>query len=51
MIGTWSPASLDQSPEVVVRVRVCRTDDWETAELWRAEPAAGRLPESSETVS
>ena len=45
-IGTWSPASVERSPDpdAVTKITSCRTDDRETAELWRAELAAGRLP-------
>jgi hypothetical protein len=51
VIGMWSPAGRGQSPDAVVQVVIRETDDRETAELWRAELAAGRLPPvSSESV-
>jgi hypothetical protein len=44
IIGEWSPAGLDQSPDATVTIR--STEDRETAQLWRAELAAGRLPQT-----
>src|SRR6266851_4515482 len=38
------PASLGQSKDAVVSLEMRTTDDRETAELWRAELAAGRAP-------
>jgi hypothetical protein len=52
-IGMWSPAGRERSPDpdAVVKVVIHSTDDRETAELWRAELAAGRLPPvSTESV-
>jgi hypothetical protein len=49
-IGTWSPAGLDQSPGAAVHLVMRTTGGRETAELWRAELAAGRLPQSTEDV-
>ena len=46
MIGTWSPATRDVSTGVVKAV-VSITADPETSERWRAEPAAGKLPQTS----
>jgi hypothetical protein len=48
-IGSWSPADLERSadPNAATNVRICWTDDRETAELWRAELSAGRLPSVS----
>jgi hypothetical protein len=46
IIGMWSPAGLDQSPDAAATVTIFGTDDRETAELWRAELAAGRLPQT-----
>ena len=46
LIGMWSPAGRERSPDpdAVVQVVIGSTVDRETAELWRAELAAGRLP-------
>ncbi len=44
-IGMWSPASRDQSPDAGVNLVMRTTDDRGTAELWRAELSAGRLPQ------
>ena len=41
-IGEWSPANRDESADAVVSVAFA--DSLETAERWRAELAAGRLP-------
>jgi len=49
VIGMWSPADLDQSTGVVTLV-AHRSDEGETAERWRAELSAGRLPENAENV-
>ena len=45
-IGMWSPADLVRSrdPKAGAKISISRTDDRETAELWRAELSAGRLP-------
>ena len=45
-IGSWSPGDLERSrdPNAGAKIRFSKTDDRETAELWRAELAAGRLP-------
>jgi hypothetical protein len=52
VIGSWSPAGLDQSQDGVFQVSICRTDDRETAELCgRAELDAGRLPQSTENLA
>jgi hypothetical protein len=48
MIGTWSPAARGDSPQEVVKAAVSVTVDPETCERWRAELAAGRLPQTSE---
>jgi hypothetical protein len=48
MIGMWSPAARGDSPQGVGKAAVSITDDPETAERWRAELAAGRLPQTSE---
>ena len=48
MIGTWSPAARGDSGEGVVQAAIAVTDDPETAKRWRAELAAGRLPQTSE---
>jgi hypothetical protein len=47
MIGMWSPAARDNSTGVV-KASVSITADPETSERWRAELAAGRLPQNSE---
>ena len=47
MIGMWSPAARGDSTGVVKAV-VSITADLETSERWRAELAAGRLPQTSE---
>jgi hypothetical protein len=49
LIGSWTPAHTGQSD--IVTLTFHDTDDLDTAEVWRAELAAGRLPESSETIS
>ena len=46
--GMWSPAARGDSPQEVVKAAVSMTDDPETAARWRAELAAGRLPQTSE---
>ena len=48
-IGSWSAAELERSPDANAgsTITICRTDDQETAELWRAELSAGRLPPAS----
>ncbi len=48
VIGTWSTANLDQSKGTVIQTAFRSTDDRETAKLWRAELAAGRLPQNTE---
>jgi hypothetical protein len=48
MIGMWSPAARGDSPQDVVKAVVSITTDLETSERWRAELAAGRLPQTSE---
>jgi hypothetical protein len=48
MIGMWSPAARGDSPQGVVKVVISITADPETCERWRAELAAGRLPQTSE---
>lgn len=48
-IGMWSPPDRGQS-EVGAEFVVHGTDKADTAERWRAELSAGRLPESSENV-
>jgi hypothetical protein len=50
LIGRWSTANLDPSKGAVVQPVFRSTDDPETAELWRAELAAGRLPQNTEDV-
>jgi hypothetical protein len=47
VIGMWSPAGRDHSPDAAVKALICRTNNRETSERWRAELAAGRLPQSS----
>jgi hypothetical protein len=47
MIGMWSPGARGDSTGVVKAV-VSITADLETSERWRAELAAGRLPQTSE---
>jgi hypothetical protein len=42
-IGSWSPAELGRSSDVV-NIGISRTADRETAERWQAELSAGRLP-------
>ncbi len=44
MIGMWSPAARDDSPQGVVKAAVSVTADPETAERWRAELAAWQDP-------
>jgi hypothetical protein len=48
MIGMWSPAARDDSPQGVVKAALSVTADPETAERWRADLAAGRIPQESE---
>jgi hypothetical protein len=48
VIGSWAPARVNESANAVVKVQFCTTSERETAELWRAELAAGRLPQSSD---
>ncbi|MGH3137625.1 MAG: hypothetical protein ACRDPV_14155 [Gaiellaceae bacterium] len=48
-IGMWSPPD-DGQPGVGAEFVVHGTDKADTAERWRAELSAGRLPESSENV-
>ncbi len=47
-IGMWSPAARGDSSQGVVKASISITADLETSELWRAELAAGRLPQTSE---
>lgn len=47
-IGTWSPPPLGQSAPGFVRAVMHTTSNRETAERWRAELAAGTLPEPTE---
>jgi hypothetical protein len=47
LIGTWSPA-LSGRPDAVVTGSMPATSDADTAEYWRSELAAGRLPEISD---
>jgi hypothetical protein len=47
-IGSWTPARANGSATGVVSVQFCTTEQRETAELWRAELAAGRLPQTSD---
>jgi hypothetical protein len=47
MIGTWSPAR-GGSPQAFVKTLISTTDDPEASERWRAELAAGRLPQNDE---
>jgi len=42
------PAARGDSPQGVVKAKIFITDDPETCERWRAELAAGRLPQDSE---
>jgi hypothetical protein len=44
----WSPAARGDSPQDVVKAVISITDDPETSERWRAELAAGKLPQASE---
>jgi hypothetical protein len=48
LIGMWSPAARGDSSQGVVKAAVSITTDLETSSRWRAELAAGRLPETSE---
>ncbi len=48
MIGTWSPGARGDSPQTTVNAKISITHDPETAERWRAELAASRLPQDSE---
>jgi hypothetical protein len=43
-------SKLDQSKGAFVQAVFPSTDDRETAELWRAELAAGRLPQNTEDL-
>jgi hypothetical protein len=47
-LGTWTTANLDRSTPTFVQAVLRSTDDRETAELWRAQLAAGRLPQDTE---
>ncbi len=50
VVGQWSPASPDPSSDqpAADTMTLCVTHDPETADFWRAELSAGRLPASSE---
>ena len=48
MIGRWSPGARGDSPQTTVQAKILITHNPETAERWRAELAAGRLPQDSE---
>jgi hypothetical protein len=48
LIGMWSPAARGDSSQGVVKAVISTTTDLETSERWRAELAAGRLPQTSE---
>jgi hypothetical protein len=48
VIGSWFPALHDRRPDAVVKAAMHMTEDAETAELWRAELAAGRMPQDSD---
>jgi len=48
LIGNWFPHLPDQASDGVSTVRLATTEDAETAERWRAELTAGRLPQTSE---
>jgi hypothetical protein len=47
-IGEWSSGARGDSPQAFVKLWFPTTDDPETSERWRAELAAGRLPQTSE---
>jgi hypothetical protein len=47
-IGSWTPPCANQSASGVVSVQFCTTEQRETADLWRTELAAGRLPDTSD---
>jgi hypothetical protein len=47
-IGSWTPPRANQSANGVVSVQFCTTEQRETADLWRTELAAGRLPDTSD---
>jgi hypothetical protein len=47
-IGEWSSGARGESPQAFVKLWFPTTDDPETSERWRAELAAGRLPQTSE---
>ncbi len=46
MIGMWSPAARGASPKAKAVISI--TADPETSGRWRAELAAGTLPQTSE---
>jgi len=48
MIGIWSPPVRGDSPQTTVKAKISVTDDPETSKRWRAELAAGKLPQDSE---
>jgi len=45
-IGLWFPANRGRSPGRTVSLAIHTTANLETAALWRAELAAGRLPQN-----
>jgi hypothetical protein len=47
-VGSWAPPRANQSANGVVSAQFCTTEQRETADLWRAELAAGRLPQTSD---
>ncbi|SRR5712691_5624618 len=48
LIGNWFPHLPDQSPNGGSTIMIATTNDEETAEHWRAELTAGRLPKTNE---
>jgi hypothetical protein len=47
-IGSWAPPRANQSANGVVSAQFCTTEQRETADLWRTELAAGRLPDTTD---
>lgn len=47
-IGEWNPAPRGQLTDGVIQLKLRTTEDKATAEHWRAELAAGSLPDTSE---
>jgi hypothetical protein len=47
-IGSWNPPPSDEPADAIAAIHFMATDERETADLWRAELAAGRLPQTTD---